>query len=54
MNATGFTARIIQHEMDHLDGKLYTDIMDKRSLNCPHWQVINERRGKVELPYGPE
>lgn len=53
MNASGFTARIIQHEMDHLDAKLYTDIMDKKTLYCPHWQVVNERCGKVELPYGP-
>ncbi|XP_044757009.1 peptide deformylase, mitochondrial-like [Coccinella septempunctata] len=53
MNAKGFTARIIQHEMDHLDGKLYTDIMNKKTLCCPNWQIVNERCGKVELPYGP-
>ena len=27
--AEGFLARIIQHEMDHLDGILYTDIAEE-------------------------
>ena len=26
MEAEGFTARIFQHEIDHLDGILYTDL----------------------------
>lgn len=50
----GWAARIVQHEMDHLNGKLYTDIMDRKSLTCSCWQVINERRGKVLLPFGPQ
>lgn len=48
----GWNARIIQHEIDHLNGILYTDIMDKKTLTCSCWNVINERGGKVELPYG--
>ncbi|KAK9875101.1 hypothetical protein WA026_005896 [Henosepilachna vigintioctopunctata] len=54
IDASGFTARIIQHEMDHLDGKLFTDIMDRKTLSCSCWEVVNERNGKVELPYGPK
>ena len=27
--AEGFVARIIQHEIDHLDGKLFIDLVDK-------------------------
>lgn len=52
IEAKGWTARIIQHEMDHLNGVLYTDLMDRKSLACSCWTVINERGGKVELPYG--
>ncbi|RZC39854.1 Pep deformylase, Ribonuclease 3 and/or dsrm domain containing protein, partial [Asbolus verrucosus] len=54
MQAVGWLARIIQHEMDHLDGKLYTDIMDRKSLACSCWQAINDRGGKIELPYGAQ
>ncbi|XP_018328876.1 peptide deformylase, mitochondrial-like [Agrilus planipennis] len=50
----GWNARIIQHEVDHLNGKLYTDIMDRKSLTCSCWQVVNERRGKITLPYFPD
>lgn len=50
----GWAARIVQHEMDHLNGKLYTDIMDRKSFTCSCWQVVNERRGKVLLQIGPE
>jgi len=32
MNATGLFARVIQHEVDHLDGILFTDHADPRSL----------------------
>ncbi|GLV41069.1 uncharacterized protein CBL_04593 [Carabus blaptoides fortunei] len=53
IEADGWTARIIQHEMDHLTGKLYTDIMDKSTLCCTCWQAVNERAGKIELPFSP-
>lgn len=32
MSATGWPARILQHELDHLDGKLYVDRMISRSF----------------------
>lgn len=32
LEASGLLSRIIQHENDHLDGKLFTDIVDLKSL----------------------
>jgi peptide deformylase len=32
IDARGWYARILQHEIDHLHGKLYIDRMDSRSL----------------------
>lgn len=40
--ASGWSARILQHEMDHLDGVLYIDRMDPRSFINVHWQELNE------------
>ena len=51
MEAKGWTARVIQHEMDHLDGKLYTDTMNRKSLECSCWKQINERKGKVTIQF---
>ncbi|XP_065156281.1 peptide deformylase, mitochondrial-like [Atheta coriaria] len=54
MELSGWMARIVQHEMDHLNGKLYTDIMDRKTLTCGCWDIINERNGGVILPYRPK
>lgn len=32
IDATGWYARILQHEIDHLQGRLYTDVMDSQTL----------------------
>uniref|UniRef100_A0A8C6YYX9 Peptide deformylase n=1 Tax=Nothoprocta perdicaria TaxID=30464 RepID=A0A8C6YYX9_NOTPE len=40
--ATGWTARIIQHEMDHLDGVLFIDRMDSRTFANVHWMELLE------------
>ncbi|XP_030031335.2 peptide deformylase, mitochondrial [Manduca sexta] len=48
-----WTARIAQHEMDHLDGKLYVDIMDKKTLTCICWEEVNLSKGKVVIPFSP-
>jgi peptide deformylase len=32
IRAEGWYARILQHEIDHLDGTLYVDRMDTRTL----------------------
>ncbi|GJQ74744.1 hypothetical protein Trydic_g21593 [Trypoxylus dichotomus] len=54
IEATGWVARIIQHEMDHLHGILYTDVMDRKTLTSVCWEAVNERRGKVVLPFSPD
>ena len=37
--AHGWAARIFQHECDHLDGTLYVDKMDPRSLRADSWTL---------------
>ncbi|XP_068631345.1 peptide deformylase, mitochondrial-like [Battus philenor] len=49
-----WAARVAQHEMDHLDGKLYTDIMDRKSMYCVCWEEVNLSKGKVAIPFAPE
>lgn len=39
---SGWAARIIQHEMDHLDGILYIDRMDSKSFININWPSYNE------------
>uniref|UniRef100_A0A8C3UKL4 Peptide deformylase n=1 Tax=Catharus ustulatus TaxID=91951 RepID=A0A8C3UKL4_CATUS len=38
--ASGWAARIIQHEMDHLDGILYIDRMDPRTFTNVSWMEL--------------
>nr|XP_056718466.1 conserved oligomeric Golgi complex subunit 8 [Euleptes europaea] len=40
--ASGWAARIIQHEMDHLQGILYVDRMDSRTFTNVHWAELND------------
>nr|XP_046249802.1 peptide deformylase, mitochondrial [Scatophagus argus] len=40
--ASGWAARILQHEMDHLDGVLYIDRMDSKTFVNINWQEYNE------------
>ncbi|KAM4573718.1 peptide deformylase, mitochondrial isoform 1-T2 [Odontesthes bonariensis] len=40
--ASGWSARILQHEMDHLDGVLYIDRMDSKTFINVNWQAHNE------------
>ncbi|XP_044726672.1 peptide deformylase, mitochondrial-like [Chrysoperla carnea] len=53
LNSQGWTARVIQHEMDHLDGKMYTDLMDRPSLSCSCWQAVNAHSGRISIPFAP-
>lgn len=48
---SGWNARIAQHEMDHLDGKLYTDHMDRSTFTCTCWEAVNTKSGRVEIPF---
>ncbi|KAK1162053.1 peptide deformylase, mitochondrial-like [Acipenser oxyrinchus oxyrinchus] len=39
---SGWPARIIQHEMDHLNGVLYIDKMDSKTFANVSWMELNE------------
>lgn len=45
IEARGWYARILQHEIDHLDGRLYIDAMEPRSFmtNANHGRYWRER-----------
>lgn len=38
--AMGWAARVVQHEMDHLDGILYIDRMDSRTFTNVAWMEL--------------
>lgn len=50
----GWTARIAQHEYDHLSGKMFTDIMDSKTLKCNTWEAVNFYAGKLHIPFYPK
>lgn len=50
----GWSARIVQHELDHLNGLLYTDVMVPKTLACTSWQAVNAREGRVYIEFGPK
>ncbi len=59
LQARGWYARIIQHELDHLDGMLYLDRMEPRSFSTlenhrRHWarRTVAEVRAVLGLPEG--
>lgn len=51
LQLTGWNARIAQHEMDHIDGVLFTDLMDRRSLACTCWDAVNTHGGRIEMRF---
>ena len=46
--------RIAQHENDHLNGVLFTDIMNVRTLKCTNWEKVNDKRGRLVIPFYPK
>lgn len=38
--ARGWPARIVQHEVDHLEGSLFIDHMDSRTFHYNYWHMI--------------
>nr|CAD7417435.1 unnamed protein product [Timema poppensis] len=54
LQVAGWPARIVQHEMDHLIGRLYTDSMMRSSLACTAWHQVNASGGKLHIPYTPK
>ena len=51
LRARGWKARILQHEMDHLDGKLFVDKMDRETFVFNYWNIVNHRQGNFKLGY---
>ncbi|TPX44443.1 hypothetical protein SeMB42_g02757 [Synchytrium endobioticum] len=43
-SATGLVARLLQHEMDHLDGIAFTDVMEEKSLRHDKYIGVHELR----------
>lgn len=50
---SGWPARIVQHEMDHLNGVVYTDRMERKTFSCNFWENVNKHNGRIELPFRP-
>ena len=48
---TGFPARIIQHEYDHLEGKLHIDYAASLRKKLLKSKLTAIRKGKVDVPY---
>jgi peptide deformylase len=54
IEARGWYARILQHEIDHLNGKLYVDRMETRSFATVenanrHWRNLTIEKVRAEL-----
>lgn len=47
----GWNARIAQHEMDHIDGVIYTDVMARDTLTCTCWEAVNRHAGRVKIRF---
>ncbi|XP_049278603.1 peptide deformylase, mitochondrial-like [Anopheles funestus] len=47
----GWNARIAQHEMDHLNGIVYTDLMNRKTFTCSCWQAVNANNGRIKLSF---
>ncbi len=48
---SGLTARIIQHEYDHIDGKLFIDYLKPLKKKMLHRKLDNITKGKVQVNY---
>ncbi|MEM9417171.1 MAG: peptide deformylase [Bacteroidota bacterium] len=48
---TGFPARVMMHEYDHLEGKLHIDYAAPLRKNLLKSKLKQIRHGKVEVPY---
>lgn len=54
MALKGWNARIAQHELDHLNGQLYVDIMKSKSFTCTTWEEVNKHEGQMFIPFYPK
>ncbi|XP_052855149.1 peptide deformylase, mitochondrial [Drosophila gunungcola] len=49
MELEGWSARIAQHEVDHLNGTIYVDRMDVSSFKCVSWEQVNAAEGRSAI-----
>lgn len=54
LHLKGWNARIAQHEIDHLNGQVFVDIMEKKSFQCATWQEVNFYGGELSIPFYPK
>ena len=48
---TGYKARVIQHEYDHLDGVMFTDKVSPLRRRLLHRKLVDISKGKFEASY---
>jgi peptide deformylase len=48
---TGITARVIQHEYDHLEGKLFIDYLSPLKRRLLKGKLLDISKGKVRMDY---
>lgn len=48
---TGFTARVIQHEYDHIEGKLFTEKLQPLKKRLIKRKLENIRKGNISTDY---
>lgn len=53
LHLKGWNARIAQHEVDHLNGQIFVDIMEYKSLTCVTWDAVNRNSGQLSIPFYP-
>ena len=47
----GYAARVIQHEYDHLDGKVFTDRLSPLRRNLIRSKLLNFTKGRFKAGY---
>lgn len=48
---TGITARVIQHEFDHLEGKLFIDYLNPLKKRLLKGKLLDISKGKIKMDY---
>jgi len=52
LKAKDWTARMVQHEMDHLEGQMYCDkLTSPQTLAFNYWTDVNRRKGKFRQSF---
>ena len=49
--AKEWAARVLQHELDHLNGVMFTDKMRSETLAFNYWETVNRRGGDFRLGF---